>query len=216
MKGRIGMTQSLPLSNRRKKLRSMAAQLLYFLLCGLLCACDQAPPNPAPVAQSGTRIDPYVLGQELTLHTKSGSNVHTVDYHFCFTALWDNAKIKLEYPNYLVRNRLLLRGTMSVDCESAASELLLNLTPVFVAVGGEMVQGHFELYKPAELNNALVRVRAGEEYDIIVLKSDQGSTNFVPAFLMLEYTNTDGVKDSIWIDLQEDQEDEEIIGDEEE
>lgn len=197
------MKQSLPAPTRWKALRTTAVRLLYFLLCGLLCACDQAPPNPTPAIQGGTRIDPYVLGEELTIHTKTGTNVNTVDYTFRFTALWDNARIKLEYPNYLIRNRLLLRGTMSVDCESSASELLLNLSPVFVAVGGEMVQGHFERYKPAELNNALMRVCAGEEYDIIVLKSEQGSLNFDPAFLMLEYTDVDGNKDSVWIDLLE-------------
>lgn len=203
MKGWIGMKQSLPASKRWNKLRSTAARVLYFLLCGLLCACEQVPPNAGPAAQSGTRIDPYVLGEELTIHTKSGSNVHTVNYRFCFSALWDNARIKLEYPNYSIRNRLLLRGTMSVDCESAASELMMNLTPVFVGVGGESVPGHFERYEPGALNHALVRVCPGEEYDIIVLKGEEGSLGFVPAFLKLEYIDAEDRESSIWIDLRE-------------
>lgn len=181
-----------------RSLKNIAVQLLYFFLCSLLCACEQAPVPEVSDANSGSRLNPYVLGEEITLHSKS--MVHQVDYKLTFTSLWDSERVKQEYPNYSVSSRSLVRGKLSVDCGTTDSELLFTLTPYLLTEGGEK-GAHFEMYQSGVLNNRLSKVRDGDEYEIIVLKNERSPDTELPALLKISYTNAEGQEDCVWVDL---------------
>lgn len=154
-------------------------------------------------AHAGTRTDPYEFGDDIVLYSKSWSDEYVTEYTLHFDEIWGSSKVKNEYPNYSIEDKIIVRGTIEVQCDATDDEISFRLNPVFVTDTLNEEGAQIETYKSGELNNILRSVYSDGTYDIIVLGTDDGIASMSIQYLKISYTDADSQSASIWVVVPE-------------
>ena len=198
-------------------------RIICFLLCLMMicsfCACGEnnEPGNIGETAQEtpdttsststanhiGTRSNPYSFTDEILITTKDRHNDYIVEYTISLNELWGGSKVSAEFPDYIIDDLILVRGQITVNCDSTDDEIDFDLDATYLTSSLNEEPATIETYKKGELNNILRTVYSGGSYDIIILGANDGMGSLGIGLLKIGYTDIEGNYANIWIQLPE-------------
>lgn len=167
--------------------------------CGNNNSGDTAASSSHSTEGNGSKSNPFTFSDPVVI--KTAYQETEVTYTFTFDEVWGASKVKSEYPDYTINDRIITRGKMTVSASDPDAEIYFSVTPVYITDTMNEWNGQFEVYQQGSLNNYMNTVYDGGTYDFIILASEDGAGSENIKYLKLNYTDESNQQQAAWVSM---------------